>query len=299
LNTQFSSAPVTDHGVTITNVGGESCGTCGLGQALKQSLNTSYYRMTLSLLGGPQSIADVAHQAGIPTAIPGVPGRSLTENGGPPLPGIVLGQYSVRPIDMASAYATLAASGTYHAPHFVQKVLDATGAVLLDNGAGHREQRIARYLADGVTTAMAPIAGYSNHHELSGPRPSAAKTGTTQLGNTGLNKDAWMIGYTPSLSTAVWIGTEHSTAIRTRGGSSVYGAGLPADIWRTTMDDALAGTPIDKFAPADTGGGLFVSEPPRSTPAPPAVVATNAPLFAPGPSAVNRAPEPDPILGPR
>ncbi len=58
---------------------------------------------------------------------------------------------------------------------------------------------------------MQPIAGYSNGHNLAGGRPSAAKTGTVQLGDTGAtkeaNKDAWMVGYTPSLSTAVWVGT--------------------------------------------------------------------------------------------
>ena len=48
---------------------------------------------------------------------------------------------------------------------------------------------------------------YSRGHALSGGRPSAAKTGTVQLGDTDANKDAWMVGYTPSLSTAVWVGT--------------------------------------------------------------------------------------------
>ena len=54
---------------------------------------------------------------------------------------------------------------------------------------------------------MQPIAGYSRGHNLAGGRPSAAKTGTAQLGDTKANKDAWMVGYTPSLSTAVWVGT--------------------------------------------------------------------------------------------
>ena len=61
---------------------------------------------------------------------------------------------------------------------------------------------------------MQPIAAYSSGHALAGGRPSAAKTGTAQLGDTGDNKDAWMVGYTPSLSTAVWVGTTRAQPLR-------------------------------------------------------------------------------------
>ena len=111
----------------------------------------------------------------------------------------MLGQYQSRVLDMASSYATLAASGTYHAPHFVQKVVSADGTVLLDRGGDTGEDRIDKDVADNVTSAMEPIAAYSRGHNLAGGRPSAAKTGTAQLGDTGQNKDAWMVGYTPSL----------------------------------------------------------------------------------------------------
>ena len=137
--------------------------------------------------------------------------HTLSEDGkgGPPNNGIVLGQYQTRRIDMASAYATLAASGVYHKPHFVQKVVNSDGQVLFDAGQQDNsgEQRIDKAVADNVTSAMQPIAGYSSGHNLAGGRPSAAKTGTNQLGDTGANRDAWMVGYTPSLSTAVWVGT--------------------------------------------------------------------------------------------
>ncbi|BDB39619.1 hypothetical protein IWGMT90018_00650 [Mycobacterium kiyosense] len=91
-------------------------------------------------------------------------------NGGPPNNGIVLGQYQTRVIDMASAYATLAASGVYHRPHFVQKVVNAEGQVLFDAGtaANGGEERIPKAVADNVTAAMQPIAGYSRGHNLAG-----------------------------------------------------------------------------------------------------------------------------------
>ena len=169
LGYQVDSSPLTVDGIKITNVDGESCGTCNIAEALKMSLNTSYYRLMLKLKNGPQAVADAAHQAGIATSFPGV-AHTLSEDGkgGPPNNGVVLGQYQTRLIDMASAYATLAASGIYHRPHFVQKVVNAEGQVLFDagNSDNNGEQRIDKAVADNVTAAMQPIAGYSRGHSL-------------------------------------------------------------------------------------------------------------------------------------
>jgi membrane peptidoglycan carboxypeptidase len=267
LGYQLDSSPLTVNGITITNVEGESCGTCSIAEALKRSLNTSYYRLMLKLKNGPVDVAAAAHQAGIAQSFPGVD-HTLSEDGkgGPPNNGIVLGQYQTRPIDMASAYATIAASGTYHAPHLVQKVVNSDGQVLFDasqqNNGG--EKRMDDAVANNVISAMQPIAGYSNGHSLSGGRASGAKTGTTQLGDTGADKDAWMIGYTPSLSTAVWVGTtKGDKPLENKYGSPVYGSGLPSDIWKSTMDNALEGTPKETFPkPTTIGGYAGVPAPP-------------------------------------
>ena len=278
LGYQVDSSPVTVDGIKITNVEGSSCGNCNIAEALKRSLNTSYYRLMLKLKNGPQDVADAAHAAGIAESFPGVE-HTLSEDGkgGPPNNGVVLGQYQSRVIDMASAYATLAASGVYHKPHFVQKVVNAEGAVLFDasqeDNAG--EQRIDKAVADNVIAAMQPIAGYSNGHALAGGRPSGAKTGTNQLGDTGANRDAWMVGYTPSLSTAVWVGTVDGTKpLENKWGSPVYGSGIPSDIWKATMDGALDGTDNESFPkPEEIGGYAGVPQapppPPSTTVAPP------------------------------
>ena len=289
LGYQVDSSPLTVDGIKITNVDGESCGTCNIAQALKQSLNTSYYRLMLKLKGGPQAVADAAHQAGVATSFPGVE-HTLSEDGkgGPPNNGVVLGQYETRPIDMASAYATLAASGTYYRPHFVQKVVNSEGQVLFDtaNADSHGEQRIPKAVADNATAAMEPIAGYSRGHNLAGGRPSAAKTGTTQLGDTNADKDAWMVGYTPSLSTAVWVGTVRGDRpLVTASGAPVYGSGLPSDIWKATMDGALKGTPNESFPkPTEIGGYAGVPAPPPPPKAPPPSVTVIQPTVevAPG-----------------
>jgi membrane peptidoglycan carboxypeptidase len=309
LGYQIDSSPVTENGVTITNVEGEGCGVCSIAEALKRSLNTSYYRLMLKLKRGPQDVADAAHQAGIAESFPGVE-HTLSEDGkgGPPYNGVVLGQYQTRVLDMASAYATLAASGVYHRPHLVQKVVSSDGQVLFDASQQDNtgEQKIPKAVADNVSSAMQPIAGWSNGHNLAGGRASAAKTGTNQLGDTGANRDAWMVGYTPSLSTAVWVGTTQGTKpLVNKSGGQVYGSGLPSNIWKSTMDGALKGTDNETFPkPTEIGGyaGVPQAPPPPVAPPPPSETVIQPTIeLGPGitipfgpPTTVTLAPAPPP-----
>ncbi|AFP43142.1 Bifunctional penicillin-binding protein 1A/1B ponA1 : penicillin-insensitive transglycosylase + penicillin-sensitive transpeptidase [Mycolicibacterium smegmatis MC2 155] len=270
LGYQIDSGPLEVNGIKIGNVEGEGCGTCSIAEALKRSLNTSYYRLMLKLENGPADVAEAAHDAGVAESFPGVE-HTLSEDGkgGPPNNGVVLGQYQSRVLDMASAYATLAASGVYHKPHFVEKVVNSSGQVLFDaSKEDNGEERIDKAVADNVTSAMQPIAGWSRGHNLAGGRPSAAKTGTVQLGDTGDNRDAWMVGYTPSLSTAVWVGTtEGVKPLVNKWGSPIYGSGLPSDIWKATMDGALEGTDVESFPkPTEIGGYAGVPQAPAAPP---------------------------------
>jgi len=255
----YDSSPVTSGDNTVTNDSGETCGTCSLAQALKMSLNTSFIRLTQSLDNGAQDVADMAHKLGAAESIPGID-KTLTENGETPYEGITLGQYQSRPLDMASILATLSNRGKYIPPHFVEKVETQSGEVLLDNSEMEGTQVINPDTADAVISAMGPIAGYSNNHDLAG-RQSAAKTGTAQLGDTGQNKDAWMIGSTPQLATAVWMGNVNGQPLvdMTYGGP-MYGSKSPADIWKNFMDAALVNEPAENFeggvaADTSTGGG--------------------------------------------
>ncbi len=295
LGYQVDSSPLkVDDKLTINNSEGESCGTCNIAEALKRSLNTVYYRLMLKLKNGPQDVADAAHRAGVAESFPGVE-HTLSEDGlgGPAAPGVVLGKYESRVIDMASAYATIAASGIYHRPHFVQKVVNAEGEVLFDvgNEDNQGERRIEKAVADNVIAAMQPIPGWSNGHTLAGGRPAAAKTGTHQLGDTGANRDAWMVGFTPQLSTAVWVGTvKGDKPLVNSWGGPVYGAGLPADIWKATMDGALRGTDFESFpTPTEVGGYAGVPAPP---PPPPRPVAPPSPA-----EGVPPPPSPPPMTG--
>jgi len=288
LSTMYSSAPLDVHGIKVTNAEGETCGVCTIAEALKRSLNTSFYRMELDMgPNGPQMIADMAHKLGIPDSIPGV-GKTLTEaDGSGPNDGIILGQYQVRALDMASAYGTLGADGVYHKPHFVSKVVTADGQVLIDHTAQDAgDQVVSKAVADNVISAMEPIAHSSLGHQLADGRLSASKTGTTQLGDTGQNRDAWMIGLTPSLSTAVWAGTEQGVALKKPNGAIMYGSGLPSDIWKATMDGALEGTPKETFPKPDPIGGQ-AGVPPYSAPfTPPSTTEQYQPPVVVAPSQV-------------
>ena len=150
------------------------------------------------------------------------------------------------------------------------------------NGVIGEMMKAARTLSGWPAAAMQPIAGWSNGHNLAGGRPSAAKTGTNQLGDTGANRDAWMVGFTPSLSTAVWVGTVNGDKpLVNQWGGPVYGSGLPSDIWKATMDGALQGSDWESFPkPTEVGGYAGVPQPvyvPPPAPATTVVGPSNTP----------------------
>ncbi|WP_295626439.1 transglycosylase domain-containing protein [uncultured Corynebacterium sp.] len=253
LSTQYSSAPVQSGDVTMYNAGGASCGVCPISEALKQSLNTPFIRLQRDLDNGPTDTADMAHRLGVAESIPGIE-QTLLEDNGEALDGITLGQYQTRPLDMAVALGTLANDGVHQDTHFVEKVETINGEVLFDRDESDGDRRVDEAVATNVIDAMEPIASYNNH-ALAGGRQSAAKTGTTQLGDTGLNKDAWMIGATPQLSTAVWVGNVDGSALYNASGGVMYGSNTPSDMWKYTMDNALVNADWESFtSPSPIGG---------------------------------------------
>ena len=215
---------------------------------------------------GIPNVINTAHAAGIPADL-------VNEVRG----GLALGDQGVHPIDMASAFATFAADGKYREPYIVSKVTAADGRVLYEHDANPGEQRIPQQVARNVTEAMLDVAK-SSSIPLAGGRAVAAKTGTVQQSGRD-NKDAWTVGYTPSLSTAVWVGSDASDAIRDSRNRPIYGRMLPGQMWQEFMNNALKGTPKESFSrfvpmgtpPVDNGAGgqpstTTTSTPPTSTP---------------------------------
>ena len=248
LGANYASTPVTlPGGIEVTNWDGNGCGVCSIATALEYSYNTSFIRLQDDLVNGTQDTADMGHALGVAKAFPGVE-ETLTENGEQPYEGIVLGQYQSRVIDMATVMATLTNHGVYNDPHFVSRVETSRGEVLYEHNDHKPERRVSETVADNVIQAMQPVAAHAGQ-VLAGGRPSASKTGTAQLGDTGLNKDAWMVGGTPELSTAVWVGTaDNTSAIFNQYGGNMYGANTPGDIWKDSLDRALEGREQTQFA---------------------------------------------------
>ena len=234
-STYDGSSPQDFLGVRVGNSEGFSCNPCTVQQAMTKSVNTVFYKMGIDT--GPQRVVDAAHQAGIP-------GDELPN----PTAGISLGDKEVRPVDMASAFATFAADGIRHDPYVVAKVTAADGRVIYDRGTETGQQVVPQPVARNVTEAMVDVAASGGIAPAG--RPVAGKTGTVQHPTlNGQNKDAWMVGYTPSVSTAVWVGTDQSDPIKNSAGRPVFGRMLPGSIWQTFMTGALRGTPVEQFSP--------------------------------------------------
>ena len=196
-------------GKPVRNSGGASCPACTLQEAITKSLNTTFYGLTYEL--GPKNVRDLMLKAtGLPETWAGgnLKGRTTLadpETGGTDS-GLGIGQYEMRPIDQAVGFATFAAGGVHRDPYFVAKVTDSEGNQLLGPPADEGEQVIPADVANDVTFAIEGVAQYSKR-ALEGGREVASKTGT--VGTTDQdNSDAWMVGYTPSISTAVWMGSD-------------------------------------------------------------------------------------------
>ena len=166
---------------------------------------------------------------------------SLKTREGAYVPSLGLGSIGVSPLDMASAYATLAAGGVYSKPMAIRKVELAEGGE--DEDAGWGKPRRRRVIADWVAETVTEIleqniqAGTGTGAAIG--RPAAGKTGTTEE-----HADAWFCGYTPNLSTTVWVGYPQAEIPMTNvHGISVAGGTFPAQIWRLFMGSALDGDP--------------------------------------------------------
>src|SRR5919201_2220527 len=161
--------------------------------ATLRSDNTVYAQMTLDV--GPEKVAEMAHLLGVRSP--------LTTKEGAYVPSIGLGAIPVSPLDMASAYATLAAGGVYSKPMAITKVTYADGTSVAGATWGKPDRK--RVIPDWVAST---VVGILQQNMLSGTgtgayfgRTSAGKTGTTDNFT-----DAWFCGLTPRLEATVWIG---------------------------------------------------------------------------------------------
>ncbi len=274
----------------LRNAEGADCDECDLKQAMTVSNNVIFNRLALDI--GPQAVADAARAAGITAPLDD------------PTEGIALGNKEVSALELASAYATIAGGGVWHQPHLVAQVVTADGNVLY-SAPTSGERRFPERVARNVVEAMLDVAE-ADGLELPDGRPVAAKTGTVQSRFDGENNDAWMAGFTPSLASSVWIGTDRNDPIRTASGEPIAGKGLPGEVWQEFMGEALEEQPVEPFVPFRPIGEAPSEEPPgepeptptpeptpEPTPTPPPVVEPFPTDTAPPPDEAVVAPEPE------
>jgi penicillin-binding protein 1A len=231
---------------TISNVESGSYGSISLKQATAFSVNTVYAQL-IEDVGIPETAA-MAHRLGLTMVDPeGV--QRLGENAGDSYgPTLTLGAAEVSPLDMASAYSVFAARGMQFPATPIIKVTDANGKVLEDNTKRPGKRVLAEAVADNVTDALRGVItnGTGTGAGIGRPDGTAGKTGSTDD-----NADAWFVGYTPALSTAIWMGYSDSNTKslkNIKGVSTVYGGTIPASTWKDYMGQALKGAPEANFA---------------------------------------------------
>lgn len=251
-------------------------GVLTLLNATASSVNCAYLRLGVDQglgLGNPR-VPDMAHLLGIPAGatVPNV------------ISAAIGGGVEVTPLQMATAYSTLAGDGVRHAPEnadgpaqFVQSVVDPAGHVLVGGGiAGQRvvpaqEVRVANLALQAVVTG-----GTGTAAGIPG-RPVAGKTGTTDNFT-----NAWFVGFTPQLCTAVWMGSPQGDLPMTNVGGvpEVFGGTFPASVWQAFMAPALANQPVASFPAPDYGlipAGQYIQAPYTNAPPPPTSPSTIGP----------------------
>lgn len=219
------------------NFDGQGRGRMSVLKATSDSINTAYVSMVSQL--------DVCEMVETAQAV----GFERADGGAiQPVPSIVLGSQETAPLTMATAFATFAANGVHCDPVAITRVTDRAGNELPVPSANCR-QAIDPAVASTVTYALQDVMrnGSGRGAQLEG-RPSAGKTGTTNS-----NWHTWFVGYTPQLSTAVWLGNpranvpQQNIEINGRYYRTVFGSSISAPTWDRYMTRAHEGLDVERF----------------------------------------------------
>jgi penicillin-binding protein 1A len=218
-------------------------------EATVKSVNVVYAQLILEI--GAENVAQTADMMGINTDLAAVPSA-------------VLGANPVNPLGMASAYGTLATGGIHNEPTAITKIVDTTTGKVIYKYDPNPRRVLNEATAYLTTRALQEVMFRGTGTGAAIGRPAAGKTGTAQE-----YRDAWFVGYTPDLVTAVWVGyPSASIEMKTSCDTAdllvcrptriqVSGGTWPADIWRTFMTTALARVPASDFR-APSGGLVTV-----------------------------------------
>jgi penicillin-binding protein 1A len=192
-------------------------GIVTLRRALEQSINVPAVKL-FELVGGKR-VVDFAHRAGIQTPLPA-------------WPSVALGSADLTPLEMASAYSTIANLGTHIEPYMLQKVSKPDGQVLLPPHFPATYIATTPPVAYVLTHMMEGVIDHGTAYDIHDlPIDIAGKTGTTDD-----YSDAWFIGFTPHYTILTWIGYDVKRSL----GSGMSGAVAALPLWRAIAEDGLA-----------------------------------------------------------
>jgi penicillin-binding protein 1A len=181
----------------------------------------------------------------------------LRTSDGAYVPSMGLGSRVVTPLDLASAYSTIAAGGIYSKPMAIRKVVLPGGKVDREAGWGvpQRKRVIPDWVASEVTRILA--------ENMTSGTGTGAYFGATSAGKTGTTDnfaDAWFCGFTPSLEATIWLGYPRGEIpMLSVHGIEVSGPTFPATIWRSFMEPAVKYTPFPKAFPVATHAPVWQS----------------------------------------
>ena len=212
----------------VHNINNHDYGTRSIESAFAVSSNTAFIRLIMSV--GVDKVIDVAERMGITSELPEVA-------------GLTLGIASVTPLEMADAYATLANGGTHYDPECVERIVDSSGNVLVDNSNPQGERAVSEEVAHAAIEVMEGVitGGTGTAAQLSNGQVAAGKTGTTDD-----QKDSWFCGVTPQYSVAIWLGQRANNYSEAK---AVYATAASA--FADFLDQVLAGQPLEDFPDAE------------------------------------------------
>lgn len=231
---KVTAATLVDAGVSVKDAyknvnaeDGNSREPVRLREAVARSINPVALQVMRTV--GAENVVPWAQSLGISSKL----GHDLS---------LALGAYEVTPYEMAGAYATFAAGGSYEAPRLITRVVGPDGTELRLPSRPEPRRVLSEAEAYLTTDLLSSVV---NHPRGTGGkarelgRPVVGKTGTTNQA-----KDAWFVGYSPDLVCAVWTGYDDP---RPLGGGREAGASAALPAWVAFMKGALAGRPATDF----------------------------------------------------
>jgi membrane peptidoglycan carboxypeptidase len=224
------------------NAGESSAGVYNMYQATAKSVNTWFAQLAVKV--GPSAAVEVARRMGISN----IPPRGSKAYASWNVCSLVLGAREVSVLDMAGAFGVLANKGVRCAPYSIAKVV-APGErkPLIENKPDCKQVIDEKISTRTVAMLRGVVNGGTGHRASLGSRPVAGKTGSAQE-----NTSAFFSGFTPQLSTSVWVGYR-ARRVPMRNlfqGGPVFGGTYPAIIFHDYMAAALAGAPVMGFPAA-------------------------------------------------